>query len=404
MAIPTFLDITIDSLGGLGDGIGRHDGRPVFVPKSCAGDRLRIRVTQQAKEFIRGEIQEILSPGPEREKAGCTHFADCGGCSLQQLAPNAYRAFKRKVLADALSHAGFAGTAADVVFLDAATRRRVEFRLQGGKLAFHGLRSHHLVPVDDCIILEPALAALAKKLPALLPSDTSSVSITAADSGIDLLVTSQTKPATAPLLALGIARIGHDDGKSIRLLHETAPITMQLGGYDVALPSDSFLQAAKEGQDVLTRFVLAHAGDAKNIADLFCGIGTYSLPLSRDASVTAFELQGTAVESLAATARQHAIAGFSAKARDLFKHPLTADDLGKFDAVVVNPPRAGAKVQCEMLAKSKVKKIVMISCNPASFARDAKLLKEEGFMLAAAQGLDQFVYSPHLEIAASFTR
>ncbi|NBX04109.1 MAG: class I SAM-dependent RNA methyltransferase [Alphaproteobacteria bacterium] len=420
MSLPQ-IEVEIDSVGGLGDGIGKHAGKPVFVPKSCAGDKLSVQVTNETKDFSRGIIKQIITGGPDRVSAACGHFEFCGGCSLQQLSGNAYKSFKRKVLADALSHAGFGGLEADVTFLPPATRRRVDFRVahkpDGPHLAYHGLRSHSLTAVETCPILHPLLQGLMDPIERVLAplsfvKQISHVSLTLADSGVDMHIgmlknmgdITQAMVETAH--KLGLARVSGSvgDGKP-KIFHEPEPVVMHLGGYEVALPPESFLQAAIESQELLTNFVLEHSKGAKKVADLFCGIGTYSFPLSAKASVYAADSQGDAVRTLRAAINAHRLTGkMNAEARDLFQKPLAASELNDFDVVVMNPPRAGAKAQSETLAASRVKKVVMISCSPASFARDAKILKAAGFHITHALGIDQFVWSPHLEIAAVFER
>ena len=190
-----------------------------------------------------------------------------------------------------------------------------------------------------------------------------------------------------------------------RLMHEVTPVEMQFGNYRVPLPANAFLQAAADGQKQLTDFVLKHLGKAKSVADLFAGLGTYSYPASDLAHVHAVEVHnGTHHAMLAAIASHNLYNKISAEARDLFKKPMTVKELMRFDTVIINPPRAGAKAQVETLAKSNIKRVIMISCNPASFARDAKILKQAGFSVIDSLGIDQFVFSPHSEIAALFTR
>lgn len=393
------------------------NGKPVFVPKSCAGDVLEVTLTQQTKEFARGQIEKVLEASADRTQAPCPHFADCGGCSLQQLTDQAYRAFKNRVLADALAHAGFGGFPAEVTFLPAPTRRRVEFKTlhskTGLKLAYHGLRSHQLVAVDSCLILEPSLQALLAPLTNALnelpfSESLSGVSLTVLGKQIDMVL-EMSAPAphsqalTALAQRLGISRISIQQGKTLHSVPAPTPVSIMLGRYAIALPPRSFLQATDAGHAWLTEFVLTHLQGAKRVADLFCGIGTYSVPLSENASVQAFEIQGEAIATLNAAAKAHSL-NLRTQARDLFQQPLSATDLRAYDAVVLNPPRAGAKAQVEEIAASKLSRVVMISCNPASFARDAKTLKNAGFSLTSAAGLDQFVFSPHLEIAAAFTR
>ena len=439
----TVCELRITSLGGLGDGIATHHVLPVFVEKAAVGDVLSVRLTQQTREHARAEILEILSPGPQRVAPPCPHFSRCGGCSLQQLSENAYRTHKRKVLADALAHAGFGEVQAEIVFLPMASRRRVELKWDGQHFAYYASRSRALVPIAQCLILEPALQALLPPLAEALRSwpaqaGIKTIRLTAADSGTEMLI-EHSETATPPTAHSDLAErarpLGIDriilNGKTIL---EHAPITMRLGDVDVPLPPGAFLQATREGAQLLTQAVVRailppplggrsgggqtcsdsanHAplpasplkGEEFNIADLFCGLGTYSFALARQARVHAVELDAGMSQALKRQAQAQGLSELTSETRDLFTAPLRAAELARFDAVVLNPPRPGAKAQCEEIAKSSVKKAVMVSCSPASFARDAKILKNAGFSLLSAQGIDQFVMSPHLEIVAAFTR
>ena len=273
-----------------------------------------------------------------------------------------------------------------------------------------------MVAVDNCLILEPALQALMTPLTKQLGKwhavkAIKTISLTLADSGIDMAlecssVVENTAALSALAESLGIARISLVvAGQNPITVTSRSPVTMRLGAYDVALPVGAFLQASREGQRLLTEAVVAGLGDAKSVADLFCGIGTYSFALNKMSKVHCVESDMEMVKGLKAMVHMHGRNRFmTTEARDLFTKPLTAKELEKYDAVIINPPRPGAKAQCEQLAASKVKKIVMVSCNPATFSRDAKTLKNAGFSLVSAHGIDQFVYSPHLEIVAVFGR
>jgi len=429
----TIVDITIESLGGLGDGIGRLDGKPVFVPKSCVGDRLKIRVVHQNHDGFQATITEIIKPGIGRAVPPCPHFSQCGGCTLQQLAPPDYHAFKTRMLHSALIQAGFPLPNAKVTFLPAATRRRVEFKVTpDGKLGLLPLRRHMPIPIDQCLVLEPRLQALIapinEALAGMETENIKSISLTAVDSGVDMVVTYFTPPLEGgagggvlsanvgvkvtphpnpppqggrELCVPGIARITArlPDG-TLQTLMQTAPVEMHLGNHTIILPPDAFLQATQEGQNLLTRAAMEATKSATFVVDLFCGIGTYSLPLSTFTKVHAVEIDGSMVQNL----KRHAIPNITAEQRDLFKNPLSANELNRFQAAILNPPRLGAKAQTEQLAQSNIHTIVMISCNPATFARDAKILGKAGFRLESAQGIDQFVWSGHLEIVAVFKR
>lgn len=408
------LELTVESLGGLGDGIASWQGKPVFIPKACAGDRLNVRIVRQNHDGLHGAIESVISPGPDRAAPPCLYFDRCGGCKLQQLSEAAYRAFKTRMFDSALAQAGLNCETKTMVFIPAGQRRRVEFSLGGGKLGFNEIRSNTPVVIDSCIALEPQLQALMPiindALSGMEIASIKSVALTAADSGIDVLLTLRgndsavAKPLGEIVGKQGIARLSVllENGK-LQLLAETAPVEMTLGGYAIPLPADAFLQATRAGQQAISERVVKHA-DGKSIVDLFSGLGTYSFPLSRQAGVHAVESDARMVDSIKAATKRHGINTLTAEARDLFKNPLTAFELKRFDTAVINPPRTGAKAQTEQLAASDIRNVIMVSCNPATFARDAKILRTAGFALQEAVGIDQFVWSPFLEIVASFKR
>ena len=339
---------------------------------------------------------------------------------MQQLSDQHYQDFKTRMLHNALSQAGFSPDNAKVTFLTEHTRRRVEFKIHhnshGISLAFHGLRSHNTVTVNHCLVLHPALNALIAPLNEALSNlnfatSLYAVSLTLADHGIDMLLIVKNIPANSVAVpdefikALGISRIAvrNPDDKII-ILKELSPITMQLGKYQIPLPPGAFLQATQEGQNFLTQIALQTAAGAASVVDLFCGIGTYSFPLSERTKVHAVEGEKSMIQSMQNSIRKFASQNLACEQRDLFKSPLTSAELKRFDAAIINPPRLGAKAQCEQLAQSGIKTIAMISCNPATFARDAKILKNSGFLMEYAEGIDQFLWSQHLEIAAVFKR
>lgn len=409
-------DVEITALGGLGDGVAQHAGAPLYVPKSCVGDRLRVRAGHENY----AEIIEILHAGPDRRAAPCEYFDRCGGCALQQLSAESYREFKTKIFHDSLARAGFPEVRGDVEFLPSATRRRVEFNIAWNNnipsLAFYAPRSHQPIAISRCPVLVPALQTIITPLNAALAAwpfarSIAALSLTLADAGVDMVLTLKHNalPDAAMLVRdaalLGIARVSaRTADKKLHVLVKHAPVEMRLRPCAVPLPPDAFLQATAQGQHLLTDFAIAATQHATQLVDLFCGIGTYSLPLAAHTQVHAMEGDAAMTGALRNAAKRQNISALSVEARDLCKHPLTARELNRFDAAIINPPRAGAAAQVQELAASQLKNIVMISCNPATFARDALTLKQAGFALTRAQGIDQFVWNPHLEIAAQFQR
>ena len=379
-----------------------------------------VNIVHENRDGYQAVISKILAPGPTRQVAPCPYFDRCGGCTLQQLIPESYRAFKTQMLHGVLERAGFPNANAQVKFLPPRSRRRVEFKVKHDQdriaLAFHELRSHVAVAVDECLLLVPQLQALIAPLNERLSHQVFSealysVSVTAADIGIDMLLTfkdydlSALPPLESLAGKLGVARIfvRTQDAKAV-IAANIAPVEMQLGPDAIALPPESFLQATGEGQAELTRIALEATQSASAVVDLFCGIGSYSFPLSQYTKTHAVELDASMVQSVERGIKRHSIANLTAEKRDLFKQPLSAQELSKFSAAIINPPRLGAKAQTQALAQSRINTIAMISCNPSTFARDALILKQAGFACESVQGIDQFVWSPHLEIAAVFKR
>jgi len=368
------------------------------VNKAVIGDKLRVRVVQETAEFRRAEIVEILEAGEKRVSAPCPHFFECGGCSLQQMEQSYYQEFKTKIVQNAFRQAGFADVNPKMFFLPAASRRRAEFKLLavGNKysLAYMGNRSHNKVAIDNCLILEenlqkllPTIIQKINKLPFV--SEIENVSITSADKGIEVLLQLQNRQF-----------------KALDIPEASAPF-MVFDNVEIPLPYDAFLQATREGARLLSKFAKHETRGSKKILDLFCGIGAYSIPMAEFASVTAVDDHEMMIENLKIAVKGKNL-GITAEKRNLFTKPFAPYELAKFDGIVLNPPRSGAKAQVEQIASMKPeqmpKNLVLISCNPATFARDAKTLKNAGFTLKNSIAIDQFVYSPHLEIAASFGR
>ena len=348
----------------------------------------------------------------------CAHFGTCGGCSLQDLAPTDYRKHKRETVLAALARAGLPGIAVEEPFVvpDHSRRRAVfKFGKERGAMivGFHAARSHAIVDMRECRVLMPALFGLAKLLrdalaPILADGEKGEVHVTETETGFDLAFRSPRKltPALTASLAkafsgVGVARIVFNGEM---LLGERASV-LRFGEAMVPLPPHAFLQATKEGETVLAERVQSALEGAKTIADLFAGLGTFTLPLARRARVHAVEQDTDALAALAEGARKtKGLKPVTTERRDLFKLPLTPLELNRFDAVVLDPPRAGAESQIRGLAASKLKRVVYVSCDAGSFARDAAILVKAGFRAGSVLPVDQFLYSDHIELVGSFMR
>lgn len=393
-----------------GDGV-TADG--LFVPYTVPGDVVRI-----AREGARGRIVEILAPGEARVSPPCRHFGVCGGCALQHMAHDAYLAWKREQVVTTLAQRGFENApVGEIVSVPPATRRRANFKAQAGKegvqLGFYAPNSRQLVDIQECHILVPALQKLIAPMRAALgnvlaQNESVELLATATDAGIDLAL--KLKRARSPdfLMALSglantlkLARLACNG----EVVAQRAQPVLRVGEFEVQLPIEPFLQPNAEGEHILQQFVVEAVADAKRVADLFAGCGTFALILAPQHRVHAVDVGGGMIEALGAAARAGgAGAAVTTEARDLFRRPLLAHELEHFDAVVLDPPRPGAKAQSEALANSKVPRVVYVSCNVASFARDARTLCNGGYRLVRVTPIDQFVWSPHVELAVLFER
>lgn len=338
----------------------------------------------------------------------------------------AYAASRRMMVEGALAGAGVAATVRAPVIVPPKSRRRAVFKIKrrGADVAigFHAARAHTIVDMRQCEVLTPRLFALAGALRAplagvLKDGEACELHVTQTATGFDCIMRWQRK-GSAQLVAqlakalggLGIARLMLNG----QLVFETAVPTVQLGGVPVGLPPGAFLQASAEGEAALVARVLELLPRARKVADLFAGCGTFSLALARKAKVHAVEQNGAALAALALGARAPGLKPVTTEVRDLFALPLGGPELagpesggqesGGFDAVVLDPPRAGARQQVAMLAASPVPVIVYVSCDPASFARDAALLVRGGYAMGPVLPVDQFLWSSHIELVAGFTR
>lgn len=405
-------EFVIDRLGAQGDGVADVDGRMVFVPFALPGERIEADV-----EGERGRLLRVLEPSPERVVAICKHFGKCGGCSVQHLSPDTYAAWKRDLVVNAFQARGLEPEV-DALQQPNGKRRRAALkalRSQSGiELGFHEAASHDLVAIEECPVLEPkfvsALPAIGKLIAPLLPKrDEARVTITSTKSGLDVEV-DETERKLSPEIrtglasgasAIGLARlvVGGD------MVVETLKPFLTFGTAEVSLPPGVFVQAVEAAETEIAQRILAAVGKTKKVADLFCGLGAFTFPIAAKARVSAFDGSKPAIAALSDAAKKtSALKPISAVVRDLFREPLSPLELNEHDAVVFDPPRAGAGAQSQRIARSKVKTVVAVSCNPATLARDARHLVDGGYKIESVTPVDQFIYSAHVEVVAVFRR
>jgi 23S rRNA (uracil1939-C5)-methyltransferase len=405
--------LDIERLGQRGEGIARTPDGPVYVPYALAGETVLAEVSGE-----RGKLVEILVPSPARIDAFCPYYSLCGGCAVQTLAPSAYADWKRGLLIDALRHAGLSPPVDPLIDAHGEGRRRATFhtRYEGTgrpQVGFMQARAHEIVAIDACPILAPALQPapqIAQKVARALaaagkPLD---ILITPTLSGLDIDIRGH--GALAPAETQALVRVAEADdlarisNHGVRVIERRVPL-LRMGRADVALPPGGFLQATLAGEEALAAKVCTALSGARRIGDLFAGLGTFSLRLAEKARVHAVDSESAALDALSKAARSTpALQPLTIEQRDLFQRPLAADDLAQFDAIVFDPPRAGAEAQARALAGSKVPLVVAVSCNVQSFARDAALLTAGGYEFESVTPFDQFRYSPHVESVGVFRR
>lgn len=424
------MEVLINRLGARGDGIGDTADGPVYVPFALPGETVSVRIGKSRGDGRAAELREILSPSADRQAAVCRHFGPgengCGGCAAQHLVPERYVDWKRGVVSAALARHRIDVDVFPVVSVLPASRRRVRlaFRnLAGGMvLGFRSGRSDRIVDISECPVTMPEIVALIPRLRDFLAgrTDRGEIVITHTAEGADVVVFSQQEPdldlrmdAPAFCADANIARLAWSTGEGAANAEPPEPVivletpSVDFGGTTVRLPSDSFLQPTEEGEAALRAFVLDAVGDAEIVADLYAGCGAFSLPLAEAGkTVTAFEGLAAQTAAIRNATTRTAGAGLkiAAETRDLARQPLRPEELEGFDAVVLDPPRAGAAAQVALLAAGDVPCIVYVSCNPATFARDARVLIDGGYALEKVQPVDQFLWSSHVELASVFRR
>jgi len=410
----------VGRLGGRGDGVVDTDRGRFYVPYTVPGDRVRIALGKARGDGFAADLREVMAPGPDRVEPGCQHFHACGGCTLQQLAPVAYGDWKRDLVVQALARRDLAPAVAPLFHPPPHDRRRAEFVARrvpkGVLLGFHERESLRVVDVADCLVLNPALVALLPGLraalkPMMATGDAIDVHATVTESGIDLVLSGTWPRETLPGLSaladeLDLARLSLRGRGWVEPVAVRRTPVVRFGGVGVTPPPAGFLQASPAAEQALTGLVRDFVGAARHVVDLYAGCGTFTLPLAAGGAVVrAYDDAAPAIGALTLAAGQGGLGGrVKAEVRDLSRRPLDLPELKKVEAVLFDPPRAGAREQTALLAKSDVPVVAAVSCDPSSFARDARLLVDGGYRLESVHPVDQFPHTGHVELAAVFRR
>ncbi len=404
--------VTIASLAHRGDGVCETAAGPLYVPFTLPGEVVRVEGRGE-----RARLVGIETPSADRVTPPCRHFGTCGGCALQHMEHSAYAAWKRAQVTAALDSRGLKAAVEPMIAAEPGSRRRAVFTAAraGGRVlvGYHERASNRLVQVEQCAVVTPAIAAalpLLRRLGDLAAPKRGEVRLTVLDTqaGLDVAIDGAGKGAAKLFPKLGqmafeadLARLSLDG----EVVIEARPPALNMDGVAVVPGPGGFTQASAQAEAAMAERVLGALNGARQVLDLYSGIGTFALRIARTAPVHAVESDRAALKALdAAWRRSNGLKAISHEARDLARRPLMRDELEKFDAVVFDPPRAGARAQCEMLAASDIKTIVAVSCNPATLARDLRILVDGGYTIESVLPVDQFLFSPHIEVVAILKR
>ena len=434
------MEITIKALGPRGDGYyesdsetnsnkGHQRNNRIYVDRSVPGDKLEVKTRKNKDGIIQGEIIKILEPAKDRVKAPCPSYDACGGCTLQHVSDAFYKSWKQSLINEALERQALSPKKyLEPIYIGEGSRRRVTFSAFKQKdktiLGYKKRRSKMINNIEQCLIADPEIMKLQPILKQHLANcieraNVVDVLIQKINGMFDVVLTGPVGKKGSPDLSVmqmaadliqntKIARLSwrekfHDE---CDVIVEKEPVKINFGSMEIILPPASFLQPTEAGEQALINAVVKALPKTGHQADFFCGCGTFTGPMIENlkkGTVDAFETNQRAIEALD---REAKFKGLPVKAieRDLFKLPLTLDELNKYDALVFDPPRAGAKNQVALLARSNIKTIVAVSCNPVTFARDARVLTEGGYEFDTIQMIDQFTQSHHVEVVGTFKK
>jgi len=361
------------------------------------------------KTFYQSDLSSKQNPP-------CQYFGKCGGCQLQDLAPNAYSAHKLNIAKNILNQLNAADDILQpLVNIGQHQRRRVELKLalNKGKLlaGFYAPNSHKVIPINHCLVADESINNFIKLLNNYITDSAQlrhvkTINITNADNGLDILYNSS-KPLkqgdTSTLLEV-VSRETYLCNTNVIKTNTRHEPFVRFNNIQVQIPAGAFLQASKKAESAMCKIVKTHTVNYTKIADLFCGLGTYSFALhDTNKNIYSYEINPEAIYAMHNAIKTHNLNNINAEIRDLFKNPLTTQRLNNFDCVIINPPRAGALAQVKQLANSNVNKIIYVSCNPHSFTRDALVLEQGGYKLIELTPIDQFCWSKHLEVVGVFS-
>ncbi|MFM8313961.1 MAG: class I SAM-dependent RNA methyltransferase [Deltaproteobacteria bacterium] len=419
---PKTCSLSILSLGPKGDGTAKGPNGWVYLERTAPLDQVRAKIHRDKLGVFRGEVIDIVQPSPYRQTPPCVHFDHCGNCTLQHLTPEFYQQWKLELVREAFLKVGIKPQKwLPPIFLKNKNRRRVTFTLRKNQgkvvLGYYQRRSQKISEISSCEIALPELFQLKETLKPFLPFlarglEPIDLSFQWVNHQADMLITGPlfkgAKSETQLLSVLRdlsqiapIGRISLRRENTFKILVEKEPIKKIFGSLEVLLPPGAFLQPTEEGELALVAAVTRALPEGNRFGDLFSGCGTFTGALLNHGEVEAFESSCDAVKALSLAGKNKHLKVYQS---DLFTHPVSVKTLNSFDAVVFDPPRAGCIEQAKQMARSQCKTLIGISCNPATIARDAKILSQGGYQLKSLQVVDQFFWSHHIEVVGVFQK
>ena len=404
-------EILIDKVGSLGDGMGQLNGQTVFVPDTLSGELVRA-----SGEPPRMVLENILEESNNRIAPLCKHFGICGGCALQHMSDAAVLEWKRAEVKLAFSRTHIETKVEPCISSAAHSRRRVTFSAlrTGGLvlLGFHRREGSEVLDIEHCPILmekiESKFDQFRNVATTLIRGDEEiQIAVNACDNGLDLNLLLDQDPSEDMMAAFVRAFAKTQFLRAAingDVVVEKEKPFVSFGNARVIPPPGGFLQAVKDAETAMAAIVCGHLKNRKRVVDLFSGCGTFSLRLAENSRVHAVETQSDALSALMAASETDGLKSITSETRDLEELPLMASELKSFDGLCIDPPRAGAEPQIMEIAKASIRAIAYVSCNPTTLARDAAVLIKGGYILEKVTPIDQFVFSPHVEVVALFSK
>lgn len=406
-------ELLIDHIGAQGDGVALTPEGPVFVPHTLPSELIYAEIVQS-----RGTLIDILKLSDARISPSCDHFGTCGGCAAQHLSQDLYKSWKVGLVTSALQKNGIEHAVDQFISCAPGARRRVTFTAQrteeGLHFGFYQEGTHQIAPIDMCAVastnIQNAISEVKQLAQTLAPpSKPLQMTILDSENGLDIAIGEEarlqdnSKQAAIRKIMSSRSIIRLSQGDEV-LIEKQAP-TLTFGDTALMPPPGSFVQASQNAEVHMAKLVGRHLKSCKKVADLFSGCGTFTFPLAKKSAVHAVEAEGAALNAIDRAFRsRQGLKPVTTEQRDLFRRPLMRDELRHYNGVVFDPPRAGAELQSQQLARSLVSKVAAISCNPITFARDLKILLNGKFKTKSIVAIDQFLWSPHIEIVALLER